>query len=162
MKPFEDRTNQSGELARCTSLLTEVVPAVMRIVRLEVRRISPEFTVPQFRAMAYLKRHPLSALSTVTGHVGLSLPTMSKMIDGLVERRFVERQVPANDRRCISLRLTAEGESTLESVQARIEAHLAESLAGLSAADLRATLEGLLILQPLFASPEEKGDDVER
>jgi DNA-binding MarR family transcriptional regulator len=135
---------------------------VMRIVRLEVRRIAPEFSVPQFRAMAFLKRYPLSALSAVTGHVGLSLPTMSKMIDGSVERRFVEREVLANDRRYISLRLTAEGESTLESVQARIEAHLAESLAGLSADDLKTTLEGLLILQPLFASPEEKGDNIER
>ena len=51
----------------------------MRLVRQEMRNhAAPRLTVPQLRALLYLKRHPDASLSAVAEHLGISvglLPT---------------------------------------------------------------------------------------
>ena len=52
-------------------------------------------------------------MSSVAEHVGLTLPSMSKMIDGLVARRLVERAISTRDRRQVTLALSPLGRATL-------------------------------------------------
>jgi DNA-binding MarR family transcriptional regulator len=54
----------------------------------------------------------LNGLSEQLG--GLSLPTLSRAIDALVQRGYVKREEDADDRRIKRLRLTAKGRKTID------------------------------------------------
>jgi hypothetical protein len=44
--------------------------------------------MPQFRTLAVIDRNANASLSDVTEHIGLTLPSMSKLVDGLVARKL--------------------------------------------------------------------------
>src|SRR5512137_2718402 len=99
----------------CAQEILEVVPAVMRIIRAEMRRHrTADLSVPQFRTLAFIDRNVAASLSDVAEHIGLTLPSMSKIVDGLVMRKLVTRQTHPTDRRRMTLALTPRGQTALQ------------------------------------------------
>jgi DNA-binding MarR family transcriptional regulator len=130
----------------------EVVPLVMRTVRTEMRRHrAHDLSVPQFRALGFVQRRPGASLSDVAEHIGLTLPAMSKLIDGLVTRKLMTRRGHADDRRRVTLELTARGAALLQTSRESTHAALAERLSQLSESDRAAVVRAMHILLPLFA-----------
>ena len=76
---------------------------------------------------------------------------MSKAVDVLVTRGLVIRRVLPDDRRYISLRLSARGLAELKRARRITEAHLAEALAVLSSAQQARIVEALQALRLVFA-----------
>lgn len=73
--------------------LLDTVPQVMRCIRTEMRsRRGHNLTVPQFRTLNFLKRSPEASLSEVAEHLGLTLPSASKIVDGLVTEKLLYAQ----------------------------------------------------------------------
>ena len=129
----------------------EVVPAVMRTVRAQMRQsASLNLSVPQFRALNFVDRNRGASLSEVAEHIGLTLPSMSKLIDGLVERKLVIRQSHADDRRRITLGLTARGCTVLQSARASAQASLAERMSTITESERAIVVHAMQILHPLF------------
>jgi len=130
----------------------EVIPLVMRTVRTEMRRHrAHDLSVPQFRALGFVQRRPGASLSDVAEHIGLTLPAMSKLIDGLVARKLMTRRGHSDDRRRVMLELTARGAALLQTSRESTHAALAERLSQLSESDRAAIVRAMHILQPLFA-----------
>ncbi len=130
----------------------DVVPLVMRSVRVHMRAAgAPNLSVPQFRTLGFVAHHPQTSLSDVAEHIGLALPSMSKLVDGLVERKLLIRQSHADDRRRITLELTARGDALLQSAHASTQAALAQRLSELDESDRATVARAMQILQPLFA-----------
>ena len=130
----------------------EVAPLVMRTVRAEMRNVGAlNLSVPQFRTLGFVARHSQTSLSHLAEHIGLALPSMSKLVDGLVERKLLIRQSHADDRRRITLELTARGAALLQSAHASTQAALAERLAELGENDRATVMRAMQILHPLFA-----------
>lgn len=145
-------TNTLASELECAELLMDVVPLVMRRIRMEMRsQQMPRLSVPQLRALIYLNANAGASLSELADHVGLELPSMSKVVDALVIRGLVIRRTLANDRRYISLRLSAHGVAELKRARRITEAHLAEALAVLSSAQQARIVEALQALRPVFA-----------
>jgi DNA-binding MarR family transcriptional regulator len=139
----------------CAREVLDVVPIVMRSVRAEMRRNrAADLTVPQFRTLKFVDRQPGASLSEVAEHVGLALPSMSTLVEGLVARKLILRNTAADDRRRITLMLTGHGQSLVAETYAASQARLAERLAGLSAAERAAVVQGLEALRLIFATPE--------
>lgn len=148
MKQLETQTTA----AECAAALLDVVPQVMRVVRAEIRsHRGGELSVPQFRALAYLDRHPGSPLLAVAAHIGLTPPSMSKLIDWLIARRLVSRQTSDTDRRRVTLSLTPQGKSTLDRARRHTRVRLAEALATLTAAESATVAEALAVLRRTFS-----------
>lgn len=135
----------------CAQSVLEVVPLIMRTIRAEMRRHRGfDLSVPQFRTLVFLNHYQGSSLSDVAEFVGLTLPSMSKLIDGLVMRQLVKREILPSDRRCVTLALTPLGQATLQTAREATQAYLAQRLAQLSTQE-RATVEqAMQILRPLF------------
>ena len=130
----------------------EVVPAIMRTIRGEMREYtSTNLSVPQFRALNFVHRHPATSLSDVAEHIGLSLPAMSKLMDGLVVRKLVTRTSHSGDRRRITLTLTVRGRALWQSAHDETQASLARRLATLDERDRVTVVNAMQLLQPLFA-----------
>jgi DNA-binding MarR family transcriptional regulator len=131
--------------------LLNVVPGIMRSIRTEMRsHRSNDLTVPLFRTLMFLGGHPGVSLLDLAGHLGLTSPSVCKIVDGLVAQSLVMRQHSSIDRRKITLALTPDGQNVLDESRVRTQARLAELLAPLSAGQCETVFQALEILQPLF------------
>ncbi len=139
--------------AECARQVLEVVPMVMHAIRTEMRgHRDSDLSVPQFRVLIYLNRHAGASLSDIAEHMGLTLPSLSKMMDGLVTRRLVTRQPDPRDRRRITLSLTPSGETAMQAAYAGTQAQLGRRLAALSPADCLKVTESMAALREIFGS----------
>ncbi len=142
-------TDAQREAAR---QILRVVPLVMRTVRTEVRTFgAAQLSVPQFRAINFIERHPEASLSDVAAHVGVTLPSMSRLVDGLVDRKVMTRRGHAGDRRRLTLRVTERGRALLRAAHVFAESSIASRLAALGTAELAAVVRAMGILYPVFA-----------
>ena len=132
--------------------LLHVTMQMMRSIAREMRRSPLPVAPAQIGALMRLKMAPVT-MSELARHMGVSLPTVSKSIDVLVERGWVERWVDPTDRRHTIVRLTAEGRRVTSAMKRQSERHVATLLAALTPpqrAQVMASLDVLKgVLPPL-------------
>lgn len=142
---------QQASPQQLAAMLMDVAPLVMRTIRTRMRsERGADLTVPQFRVLGLLRRRPGSSLSDVAEHVGLTASAASRLVDGLVARGYVRREHRATDRRAVALALSPKGVDLLEATYRGTQAHLAERVAALDAAQRVAILTALENLGRLF------------
>jgi len=144
----------------CATELLEVVPLMMRVIRAEVRsNSSPELTMPQFRALAFLDRNEGAMLGDVANFLTLTLSAASKLVDGLVTADLVTRESDPADRRRIVLKLTTSGQKKFAAARQAAAGFLAERVENLSNDDRLQIMEAMQILQRAFSDepPEING-----
>lgn len=138
----------------CAHELIEVIPEVMQTIRSHVRRQrGSDLSVLQIRVLAFLQHNPGAPLSAVAEHVGLTLPSMSTQVTGLVGRKLLHRATSRVDRRYITLTLTPSGAVLLASVRASAQENLAQTLAGLTEAERAVVMQALELLRTAFITP---------
>lgn len=135
----------------------DTVPVVMRTIRAEFRgQRSVDLSVPQFRTLAFIKNNDGASLSSLANHIGLTLPSISKLVDGMVSRGLVDRDEHREDRRRISLRLTPQGKSELEAAHSHTQAFLADKMSSLTKEELAIIVHSMQILKDLFGPVHSK------
>ncbi len=143
--------------------LMYVVPLVMRTIRGLMRRHhTADLSLPQFRALSFINRRGSASLTDVAEHLGLALPSTSKLIDGLVERKLVTREFDRTDRRRVILELSPRGHSLLQVAIRATQTHLSEMLARLSSNEMATVTQAMQLLRLLFASEREREMPLER
>jgi len=108
-------------------------------------------------ALGFVSRNPGASLSEVAEHVGLTLPSMSKLNDGLVARKLVTRVTATADRRRLVLAVSPRGRAVLEARRAAARARLAERVASLPPAHRAVVIGAMRALRPIFAPPSIAG-----
>ncbi len=140
------------KLEESASRLLDTVPQAMRCIRAEMRsHRGHDLTVPQFRTLNFVKRSPETSLSELADHLGLTLPSASKIVDGLVSQKLVTRRDSTTDRRRMELSLTRGGEAILGSARQATLDYLKGLLGRVSSEDLQTIIRAMTVLQPLFA-----------
>lgn len=126
----------------------------MRTIRREMRKsTAAELTVVQFRSLALSANEPGGAsVSAVAEHIGLTLPSASKLADGLVRRGYLKRRSDPGDRRTTRLEATAKGRRVVTAARAETRKVFAGLLAGMSADQLAEIMEAAESLAGVFGS----------
>jgi MarR family transcriptional regulator for hemolysin len=138
-------------LDACASELMDTAPQIMQAVRVEMRRgRGSDISIPQFRTLAFIQRSLDASLSNLAEHLGLTLPSVSKLVDGLVKQKLVIRQESTTDRRRITLALTKAGASIVNLARTGAEANLAKKLENLSSNELETICQAMQLLRPIF------------
>ena len=141
----------------CARDLMDTAPKIMQSIRTEMRRgRGAALSVPQFRTMRFIQRNPDSSLSDLAEYLGLTLPSASKLIDGLVKQELVTRQESVSDRRRLTLVLTRSGESIVNTARAGAQANLTKILGSLSNDELNIVHQAMELLYPLFAKGKQQ------
>lgn len=141
-----DATQAARELLRAVML-------VMRTVAAELRRSSDEPLAPaQFGTMLKIANGACT-MTDLARHQAVSLPTVSKSIDALVRRGWIERCVDPSDRRQTLIRLTAEGQRVMADVKRRAEDLVAGKLAALSDDERARLVDASNLLTRIIQSP---------
>lgn len=128
-----------------------ILPRVMHAMRLAMRsQLDAPLSVPQFRGLNFIDRHPGSSISALAAFLGVTLATASAIAQRLVRAGYLQAQGSAADRRRSELHLCAPGKAVLERMRAQTQADLAQALAGHSAGDLATLVRGLQVLDAAF------------
>jgi long-chain acyl-CoA synthetase len=85
-----------------------------------------ELSMPQYRMLIFLAEGGAAAASALAGKLGVSRPSVTALVDGLVGRGLVERQPDPADRRRVRHAVTAEGLDALERADEAVTARLVE------------------------------------
>ena len=138
---------------RCARAILDTVPGVVQAIRVEMRlERMHDLSVPQFRTLAYIGRQPGCSLTDVAEFIGLTAPTMSVLINGLVERELVRREASLLDRRRVVLNLTDAGVQMHTRALDGTLAWLSGLLAPLAENERLLVIQAMDLLRPIFAA----------
>jgi DNA-binding MarR family transcriptional regulator len=87
-----------------------------------------QVSVVQLRALTMLRQLQPASLVQLAEGIGVTPSTTSRLVDRLVAAGFVERRTSPESRRQIELRLSPEGEATLDRYDALRLSGMAEAL----------------------------------
>jgi DNA-binding MarR family transcriptional regulator len=148
---------------RCAREVIDVVPLVMRFLRREFRRQSaPLLSVPQARTLAFVDRTPGSSLSDLAGHLNVTHPTASLIVNRLVRQGLLRRAEDPSERRRCALTLTPAGARRLIVVRNAACAFVAGVLSEGSTDDIKAIVRGLDRLKTAFQRASNGQNGVDR
>jgi DNA-binding MarR family transcriptional regulator len=153
MQIIANAINMTADLEESARKLFEVVPIIMQDIRSEMRsRRSLGLTVPQVSALAFVSRNEGSSLWEVANYIGLSSPSTSRLVDGLIARGLMARKEHPADRRCVRLTVTGHGLAILEASTQEILPYLADKLSGVDADNREAIDKAVEALRTIFAT----------
>jgi len=134
MQLLTDARIGGAKPASCAREVMETVPLVMQFIRHHMRSLrGQEMTVPQIRTLWFITHHEKPSLSDAADFIGLSLPAMSRLVDGLVRRGHVTRTACETDRRHVRLGVTERGQAALDAAWEGTHARVTEELSALTA-----------------------------
>ena len=128
------------------------IPLLMRLLRTKFRekRIG-DLSMAQFRTLGFVDSNQGASLSEAAGYIGVSLPSMSKLVEALVTRDLLTREVHGRDRRRISLALTGEGKRELDEAYRHTQSFFADKFSELTDHERDQIVEAIGIMKDLFA-----------
>lgn len=143
----------SASTDTCARVVLETAPAIVQAIRVEMRaQRLHELSVPQFRTLAFIGRQPGCSLSDAAEFIGMTLPSMSVLITGLVNEGLVLRQTCLLDRRRVTLNLTEAGAAVHARALEGTLAWLSRQLEPLPEADRAIVIQAMEILRPFFVA----------
>ena len=104
---------------------------VMRTVAADMRKSPRPLAPAQMGSLMRIAAGPCT-MSELARFQSVSLPTISKSVDMLVRRGWVERGIDKQDRRQTMARLTPSGKKMLAHIKQRTERQVTRTLAPLS------------------------------
>ncbi len=135
--------------------LLDVVMLVMRTVAADMRKSPRPLAPAQMGSLMRIAAGPCT-MSELARYQSVSLPTISKSVDMLVRRGWVERWVHKRDRRQTMARLTPSGKKMLTHIRQRAELQVTRTLAPLTAAERVQLASALHVLRRVLVVA---GDD---
>lgn len=151
MQMLHIATRRACSPTDCAAEILEAVPAAIRFIRAQMRRHrGSDLSVPQFRTLAFIHSHPGTSLSAVSDWLGLSLAATSRLVAGLVKKKFVSRRIPPGNRRVVALSISARGDRTVSAARRATVMRLAAVVAPLSDDERGAIRSALFALRHEF------------
>ncbi len=94
-----------------------------------------DLTPQQIMTLVMVYSHPGASMSDLTAKMGTTAPQLTRTIHSLEARDFVRRKHNPDNRRVVNVYRTAAGDAVVEAHMRRVQARIAQRLAGLSEAD---------------------------
>ncbi len=136
----------------CSREILESIPVVMHYLRRGIRReLGDKASVPQIRALSFIRRNPASTLTTVSEYLAVSNATTSSIVDRLVKKGLVTRSEDPKERRCLQLSLTQKGQDEYRVVEQVAIAELTRVLMRLPDDEVKQIQNGLRLLKEALA-----------
>ena len=134
-------------------LASQLRMAVMRLSR-RLRQHAPEDVTPsQLSALSVITREQRLTLSQLAEAERVQPPTITRVVDALVQRGLATRTASDEDRRVTWVAPTADGRALVDTIRRRRDAYLARHLRTLSPEDLALLQRAAALLERLTEDP---------
>ena len=141
----------SVEATHVVELLLDTAPVIMATVRGELRhRRLADLNVAQLRTLFFVHRQAGVSPSAVAEHLDLTLSSVSKLVDGLVTRGHLRREISSDDRRRSCLYVTRTGREIVSASRRHVGQRLQERLGQLDETALAEVAAGVEHLREVF------------
>jgi DNA-binding MarR family transcriptional regulator len=127
---------------------------IARLQRRLRRQANAGITPSQLAVLGTLNRLGPLTLGELADAESVAPPSITRTVGGLEEKGLVERTVVSDDRRSFRLRLTPKARRLIQVIRVQRTAWIAERVAELAAADIRALERGIGALEHLAESHE--------
>lgn len=107
----------------------------------------------QFRSLVRVEREESVSVTDIADHVGTSLSTTSRVVDGLVARGFLARATSKIDRRRVNVSITGKGRAVLQAARNATRQELTRVFASLDEREHATLRDAMEILRRLFPFP---------
>lgn len=155
MKQFHDE-KIAGRVA--AQSVIETAWLVLGMVRAEVARTPGSgLTLTQMRSLGFLIGSPGASLSELAEHLGVQMPTTSKVVEELVQQRWVIRDVVPDNRRKLTLSITPKGRKVVEKAAEPAMTRMAVLLDQLSVRERQTIARAMSLLHPLVLPGSHQG-----
>ncbi len=164
----DERVADIAEPEGSDALLVRAIDATMARYNHTIRRAIEaaegpgRLTMPQLRCLQAMDRAGASLTSGLARTLNVTAPTMTSMIDGLVERGLVARQPHPTDRRQMHLLLTGAGRGILARYRAITHDRLIASVSRLDAAQRARLLAAMSDLNAALDADDDPRDEREK
>jgi len=145
---------KSSVIAECAREILEATPPVMWFVRRQMRGYRGALSMAQFRSLIRVNRPPNPSLSQVAEHLGASLPTTSRIVQGLVDKGLLMRHACRWDRRQVTLELTPRGREILQAARQSTLECMEKELIRISAQERSVVIRAMKVFKSLFGQQE--------
>jgi DNA-binding MarR family transcriptional regulator len=150
-------THGNPDLQSAASALNSGAIHVLRSLR-AVDRLAG-LTPARLSALSVLVFGGPCSLGTLAGAEGVAGPTMTRIVDGLIDAGLAERQPHPTDGRAVLIAATAEGDALMRAAQRRRIEALAAALASLPAAAQRQVASSVELLDQVAAAVRAQAVD---
>ena len=149
MQPLPETTKPAG-IEACAREVLDSSPPISWFIRRNMRSHRGGLSMAQFRTLIRVNRPPPASLSSVAEHLGASLPTTSRIVQGLVDKGLLIRQGCRWDRRQITLELTAKGRDMLQTARKATQESMESELAKLTTPQRTLIVKAMTLLRELL------------
>jgi DNA-binding MarR family transcriptional regulator len=160
----EGREQALGALEEASSLIASVAPRFFRLVK--ARMVRDLDTPDDIRELGESQMWVLHSLtgepkgrhqnSELARHYNVTDPTMSRIIDALVRKGYVERRPDIRDRRCIFLEITEQGTDLARYINERFHRAIVQFLSPLTEEQLNDILKAYKHLGSLLPDTSQE------
>jgi DNA-binding MarR family transcriptional regulator len=113
---------------------------------------SLNLTVSEFKTLRLLKKDQFISVGELARKMGLSNSRLTRIIDGLVSKEVIKREINSDDRRVMEITLTAEGIRMAESVKEKYYQSQSDIIDGIPKDKATQVLNSLEILKSAISS----------
>jgi DNA-binding MarR family transcriptional regulator len=146
---MSENEDENADLALARELI-ETVPRIMHRIRGLMRsQAKGQMTIAQLRILARLYQD-IYTITELAEWQGVSAPAMSKMVDVLEKKAWLERITHTHDRRQVGLKLTAEGKKYFLNLRKMSRIKMAEQIVKISDSDKSVVRQALKILGEIY------------
>lgn len=145
-KTVKDLNDKPGHLAR---RFQQIAAAVFHA---EAEEAGFDLTPVQYAALGAVSTHPGIDQATLAGLIAYDRTTIGGVVDRLMQKGLVAREVSSHDRRARVLQITDAGKRTLRDIEPAVEAAQDSMLRGLTATE---RLELMRLLRKAIAAGNE-------
>jgi DNA-binding MarR family transcriptional regulator len=138
-----------------TELASHLRLVVMRLSRRLRQHAPADITPSQLSALAVVVRDGRLRLSQLADAERVQPPTMTRIVDSLLQRGLVSRTPSDEDRRVAWVAPTAQGLALVGAVRKQRDAYLARHLRGLSSDDLAVLTRAADLLEGFIGDPRK-------
>jgi DNA-binding MarR family transcriptional regulator len=146
-------TTKAADIEACAREVLESSPPIAWFIRRNMRSHRGGLSLAQFRSLIRVNRPPAASLSDVAEHLGASLPTTSRIVQGLVDKGLLSRAGCRWDRRQITLELTAKGRDMLQTARKATQESMQAELTKLTGPQRQSVIKVMRMLRELFWPP---------
>jgi DNA-binding MarR family transcriptional regulator len=151
-----EQTTKTGIDRHVVEALESTLPHYARSVRAVLNDLdeTERITLAQLRALQAIAKigTPGTLNTSLARQIGVAAPSMTAMIDGLVERGLVDRSIDPNNRRQVIILLTDAGKARLATLEGAITERISEALAVLSREQKEFLLSALNDLERMLSA----------
>jgi len=115
-------------------------------------------TSAQIKLLTCFSNKAELTMTELSNNLAVSMPTMTAMVDRLVNSKMVERERDNTDRRVVRVKLTKTGEKTLRKLTRIRRKEMEKILMNLSGEEMESYLTSIEVVARLLAKARQKRD----